>query len=70
MSNITLEMIYEEIKSIKQLLEELAEKSIINIMPEESIDENELEEIEAIEKEGEYITLDEAIKKHIKNEQI
>ena len=63
---ITLEMVYREVKTIRQLLEELAEKALINVLPEEEISREELKELKEAEEEikrGEYVTLEEAERK-------
>ena len=63
-----MEMVYREVKAIRQMLEEFAEKALINVLPEEEVDEEELREIEEAEEEikrGEYVTLEEA-KKQLK----
>lgn len=57
MSKITLEMVYEEIKTIRRLLEELVEHSLENILPTEEISEEEIKE------KGEYVPLSEVKKK-------
>jgi len=67
-STITLEMVYREVRAIRQMLEELAEKALINVLPEEEVDEEELKELEEAEEEikrGDYVTLEEA-KKQLK----
>jgi len=57
LSKITLEMVYEEIKTIRRLLEELVEHSLENILPTEEISEEEIKE------KGEYVPLSEVKKK-------
>ncbi len=47
-------MIYKEIRDIKKMLEELTEKSILNIIKEE-IDDEEWQEIEYIDKETDRV---------------
>ncbi|NWG09612.1 MAG: hypothetical protein HXX80_04815 [Nitrososphaerales archaeon] len=59
-------MVYKEVKNIREMLEELAEKTVINILPEEEIGEEEWRELGEAEEEirkGEYVTLEEAKKK-------
>ena len=63
MSKITLEMVYEEIKTIRRLLEELVEYSLENILPTEEISEEEMKELEEIKEKGEYVPLSEVKKK-------
>lgn len=63
MGEITLEEIYKEVRSIKEMLEEFMEKSLINVLPEEEIDEKEWKELEEIREENEYLPLKE-VKKH------
>jgi len=63
---VTLKMVYREVKIIKQILEELAERSLVNVIPEEEISREEWRELQATEvelKKGEYIPLEEAEKK-------
>jgi len=63
--NVTIEMVYKEIKDIKEMLEELTERAILNVLPEEEPTEDELRAIRQREKEidrGECVTLEEAIK--------
>ncbi len=64
MSKITLEMVYEEIKTIRRLLEELVERSLENILPTEEISEEEMKELEEIKEKGEYVPLSE-VKKNL-----
>jgi hypothetical protein len=64
--SVTLEMVYREVRSVRALLEELAEKSLVNVLPEEEVSQKEWRELEEAEKEigkGEYVTLEEAEKK-------
>jgi len=64
--SVTLEMVYREVKNIKEILEELAEKSLVNVLPEEEVSEQEWKELAEAEEEirkGEYVTLEEAEKK-------
>ena len=64
MSKITLEMVYEEIKTIRRLLEELVERSLENILPTEKIFEEEMKELEEIKEKREYVPLSE-VKKNL-----
>jgi len=64
LSKITLEMVYEEIKTIRRLLEELVERSLENILPTEEISEEEMKELEEIKEKGEYVPLSE-VKKNL-----
>lgn len=64
--SITIEMVYREVKNIREMLEELAEKALTNVIPEEEIGEEEWRELKNIEgemKRGEYATLEEAERK-------
>ena len=64
--SVTLEMVYREVRNIRKMLEELAEKSIVNVLPEEEVSEEEWRELGEAEEEikkGEYVTLEEAEKK-------
>jgi hypothetical protein len=64
--SVTLEMVYREVRNIREMLEELAEKSITNVLPEEEVSEQEWKELAEAEEEirkGEYVTLEEAKKK-------
>lgn len=61
--SVTLEMVYREVRNIREVLEELAEKSVINVLPEEEVSEQEKRELEQAEEEirkGEYVELEEA----------
>jgi len=64
MSEVTLETIYREIKDIREILEEFMERTLINVLPEEEIDEKEWEELREIQEEDEYISLTEVRRKH------
>ena len=64
--SVTLEMVYREVRNIRKMLEELAEKAIINVLPEEEIGEEEWRELREAEEEirkGDYVKLEEAKKK-------
>ncbi len=64
--SVTLEMVYREVRNIREILEELAEKSIVNVLLEEEVSEQEWKELEEAEEEirdGEYVTLEETEKK-------
>jgi len=64
--SVTLEMVYREVRNVRELLEELAEKSLVNLLPEEEVSQGEWRELEEAEGEirkGEYVTLEEAEKK-------
>ncbi|MCP8309075.1 MAG: hypothetical protein H3Z53_06050 [archaeon] len=64
--SITLKTIYKEVRNIREMLEELAEKTVINVLSEEEIGEEEWRELREAEEEirkGEYVTLEEAEKK-------
>ena len=64
--SVTLEMVYKEVKNIRQMLEELAERTVVNVLPDEEISEEEWRELREAEEEirkGEYVTLKEAEKK-------
>ena len=63
MSGITLEEIYKEVRSIKEILEEFMERSLINVLPEEEIDDKEWKELEEIRRENKYMPL-KKLKKH------
>ena len=64
MGEVTLETIYREIMNIRGMLEEFMERTLINVLPEEEIDEKEWEELREIKEEGEYISLREVRRKH------
>lgn len=64
--SVTLEMVYKEVRNIRKMLEELAEKAVINVLPEEEIGEEEWRELKEAEEEirkGDYVKLEEAKKK-------
>ena len=56
MSEVTLEMVYQEIKNIKLTLEEFMEKSLVNVLPEEEIDSEEWNELKGIKESDEYVS--------------
>ncbi|GBE18855.1 hypothetical protein BMS3Abin16_01464 [archaeon BMS3Abin16] len=57
MSEVTLEMVYQEIKNIKLTLEEFMEKSLVNVLPEEEIDSEEWNELKGIKESDEYVSV-------------
>lgn len=66
---VTLDTLYEEIKSIRMLLEEIMERGLTNVLPEEELKEKEWQEVAEIEAEvekGEYVTLEDAFRRHVK----
>ncbi|MFV2041343.1 MAG: hypothetical protein ACC644_05055 [Candidatus Hydrothermarchaeales archaeon] len=57
MSEVTLEMVYQEIKNIKLTLEEFMEKSLVNVLPEEKISVEEWDELNEIKEADEYVSI-------------
>lgn len=58
MVEVTLDMVYEEIKNLKASVEEFMEKSLNNLLPEEEISDEEWEELKEIKEEGEYLSIE------------
>ncbi|RMF89725.1 MAG: hypothetical protein D6733_05660 [Methanobacteriota archaeon] len=58
MAEVTLDMVYEEIKNLKASVEEFMEKSLNNLLPEEEISDEEWEELKEIKEEGEYLSIE------------
>jgi len=64
---VTLEILYDEVRSIKKMLEELVERAVVNVLPEEEVSDEEWKEIMEIDAEietGEYVTLEEAERRY------
>ncbi|MEM2154672.1 MAG: hypothetical protein QXY76_07140 [Nitrososphaeria archaeon] len=67
MSEVTLSMVYEEVKKLSkkiEFIEELVEELIVRELPKTKLSEKEVEEIKnALEqiKKGEYVTLEELL---------
>lgn len=65
---VTLEMIYEEVRSVRRMLEDLVEKAVVNVLPEEEVGDEEWEEIREVESEmerGEYVELEELKRRYM-----
>ena len=61
-SAATLETVYEEVKTIRRMLEEMAEASLRNVLPEIELApkvKRESEQVRAEMERGEYVTLKE-----------